>query len=55
MASAKDVVVVTIRRARCLLCEWAGGEHDNYQDANAERLGHLKAHNTAGQEGDADG
>lgn len=44
--AAKDVVVMTIRRAECRApgCTWRGGEWPGYQEANAERLAHLNWH-----------
>jgi len=46
---ANAVSVDKVFRARCHLpgCGWAGAEHATYQDANAERQGHLTWHRLA--------
>ena len=45
---ARDVRVDKLHRARCLRCDWIGGEHAAYQEANDERLAHLDQHTLGG-------
>ena len=49
---ANAVRVDNLFRARCQLpgCGWTGGEHGAYQDANAEREGHLNWHRLGAEE-----
>jgi len=45
--SAKAVYVAKIHQARCTLCDWSGELLASYQEANTERVAHLKEHRNA--------
>lgn len=49
---AKDATVRKLFRPECHRpgCDWAGGEHSTFADANAERQSHLNQHIQAARE-----